>query len=247
MNDFLNWLITSVHSVDWLLRDLIAGLAIMLETSLFVGLIMPGDTVVLVAATGVQNFWEFSVLLCFVLLGSLIGESIGFWIGRLFGARIRASKLGQRIGDKNWQIADTFVETRGGIAIAVSRFLPVLHSLVPVTAGMTKMSYRTFISWTFGACAVWGAAYVGLGWWAHDTYDRYLSNLKAGGYIFAGIVAVVLIVISLVKKRLSGTAERMIAKGEAARASVAGGVRLTDAEIAVETEIETSKPNLKLE
>jgi hypothetical protein len=112
---------------------------------------------------------------------------------------------------------------------------------------MTKMTYKTFIRWTVGACAVWGAAYVGLGWWAHDTYDRYLSNLKAGGYIFAGIVAVVLLVISIVKKRLSGTAERMISKGEAARASVAGGVQLTPSEVAAEEAIESAKPDLKLE
>lgn len=216
MNDFVNSLLTAIHQVDWLLRDLIAAFAIMCETSLFVGLIIPGDTIVLVAATGVQNIFDFFGLLGFVVLGSLIGESVGFWIGRAFGPRIRASKLGQRIGETNWMIADEFVETRGGWAIAVSRFLPVLHSLVPVTAGMTRMRYRTFIRWTVGACTVWAAAYVALGWWAHDTYDRYLSNLKSGGYIFAGLVVVILVLVSLGKKRLEGTAERMIAQAEAA-------------------------------
>jgi len=216
VNDFVNSLLTAIHQVDWLLRDLIAAFAIMCETSLFVGLIIPGDTIVLVAATGVQNIFDFFGLLGFVVLGSLIGESVGFWIGRAFGPRIRASKLGQRIGETNWMIADEFVETRGGWAIAVSRFLPVLHSLVPVTAGMTRMRYRTFIRWTVGACTVWAAAYVALGWWAHDTYDRYLSNLKSGGYIFAGLVVVILVLVSLGKKRLEGTAERMIAQTEAA-------------------------------
>jgi membrane-associated protein len=216
VNDFVNYLLTTIHQVDPLMRDLIAAFAIMCETSLFIGLIIPGDTVVLVAATGVQNIYDYLGLLGFVLLGSLIGESIGFWIGRIFGPRIRASKLGQRIGETNWKIADEFVETRGGWAIAVSRFLPVLHSLVPVTAGMTSMRYRTFIRWTFGACAVWASAYVSLGWWAHDTYDRYLSNLKSGGYIFAGLVVVILVLVSLGKKRLEGTAERMIAQSEAA-------------------------------
>ena len=216
MNDFVNYLLTTIHQVDPLMRDLIAAFAIMCETSLFIGLIIPGDTVVLVAATGVQNIYDYLGLLGFVLLGSLIGESIGFWIGRIFGPRIRASKLGQRIGETNWKIADEFVETRGGWAIAVSRFLPVLHSLVPVTAGMTSMRYRTFIRWTLGACAVWASAYVSLGWWAHDTYDRYLSNLKSGGYIFAGLVVVILVLVSLGKKRLEGTAERMIAQSEAA-------------------------------
>jgi membrane protein DedA with SNARE-associated domain len=216
VNDLINNLLTAIHQVNWLLRDLIAAFAIMCETSLFVGLIIPGDTIVLVAATGVQNIFDFFGLLGFVVLGSLIGESVGFWIGRAFGPRIRASKLGQRIGETNWMVADEFVETRGGWAIAVSRFLPVLHSLVPVTAGMTRMRYRTFIRWTVGACAVWAAAYVALGWWAHDTYDRYLSNLKSGGYIFAGLVVVILVLVSLGKKRLEGTAERMIAQAEAA-------------------------------
>ena len=224
MNDLINNLLTAIHQVNWLLRDLIAAFAIMCETSLFVGLIIPGDTIVLVAATGVQNIFDFFGLLGFVVLGSLIGESVGFWIGRAFGPRIRASKLGQRIGETNWMVADEFVETRGGWAIAVSRFLPVLHSLVPVTAGMTRMRYRTFIRWTVGACTVWAAAYVALGWWAHDTYDRYLSNLKSGGYIFAGLVVVILVLVSLGKKRLEGTAERMIAQAEAAeQLNVAGG------------------------
>lgn len=215
MNELINWLLTSVQSLGWGARDLIAGLAILMETSLFVGLVMPGDTVVLVAATGVQNFPDFLGLLGCVVVGSLVGESIGFWVGRTFGLRIRRSKLGQRIGDKNWDIADRFVETRGGVAVAVSRFLPVLHSLVPVTAGMTRMRYSNFIRWTLGACTVWASAYVGVGWIAHQAYDQYLSNLKIGGFVFAGGIIVVLIVVNLVKKRLEGTAERMIAETEA--------------------------------
>lgn len=210
MNDLINWLLTSVQHLGWGTRDLVAGLAIALETSLFVGLIMPGDTVVLVAATGVQNFPDFLGLLGCVVLGSLIGESVGFWVGRAFGPRIRRSRLGQRIGDSNWQLADRFVATRGGLAVGVSRFLPVLHSLVPVTAGMTRMTYRTFIRWTLGACTIWASAYVGLGWLAHNAYDQYLSKLKIGGFIFAGLVIVVVVIFSLVKKRLEGTAERMI-------------------------------------
>lgn len=152
VNEILDWLLTTVQSVDPLTRNLLAGLAIMLETSLFVGLVIPGDTVVLVASTGVTDLSDFFFLLSCVLLGSLLGESFGFWIGRLFGERIRYSKLGNRIGEKNWKMADAFIESRGGLAVAISRFLPVLHSLVPVVAGASKMRYRVFIRWTVGAC-----------------------------------------------------------------------------------------------
>lgn len=223
MNEILDWMLATVQSVDPLLRNLLAGLAIMLETSLFVGLVMPGDTVVLVASTGVQDLPDFFFLLGFVLAGSLVGESIGFGVGRLFGARIRASKLGQKIGENNWKMADTFIETRGGIAVAISRFLPVLHSLVPVVAGASVMKYRLFIRWTLAACAVWASAYVGVGYLAHSSYDQLAANLKFGGLIFVAIILVFVTLVHFGKKRLEKTAERMIAESEAAAASVAGG------------------------
>lgn len=209
MNDILNWLLDTVQSVSPVLRDFLAGLAILFETSLFIGLIIPGDTVVLVASAGVTDIADFFFLLGAVLLGSLIGESLGFLLGRLFGKRIRYSKLGQRLGESNWQLADRFVEKRGGIAVAISRFLPMLHSLVPVVAGMTKMRYRTFISWTVSACAVWASAYVSVGYLAHSAYDQIASKLKWGGFVFAGIILAFVIFAHFAKKRLERAAEEM--------------------------------------
>jgi membrane protein DedA with SNARE-associated domain len=217
VNQVLDWLLTNVQSVDPILRNLLAGLAIMLETSLFVGLVIPGDTVVLVASTGVQDIGDFFLLLGFVLLGSLIGESFGFWIGRLFGPRIRASKLGQRIGESNWKMADAFIEARGGLAVAISRFLPVLHSLVPVVAGATTMRYRVFIRWTIAACAVWASAYVSVGYLAHTSYDQIGTNLKYGGLIFVAIILVFVTIIHFAKKRLEKTAINMVETDKASK------------------------------
>jgi membrane protein DedA with SNARE-associated domain len=217
VNQVLDWLLTNVQSVDPILRNLLAGLAIMLETSLFVGLIIPGDTVVLVASTGVQDIGDFFLLLGFVLLGSLIGESFGFWIGRLFGPRIRASKLGQRIGESNWKMADAFIEARGGLAVAISRFLPVLHSLVPVVAGATTMRYRVFIRWTLAACAVWASAYVSVGYLAHTSYDQIGANLKYGGLIFVAIILIFVTIIHFAKKRLEKTAIKMVETDKASQ------------------------------
>ena len=210
MNEILDWLLNTVQSVDPTLRNLLAGLAIMLETSLFVGLVMPGDTVVLVASTGVTDLADFFWLLGAVLLGSLIGESIGFGIGRLFGERIRRSKFGQKIGEKNWQLADNFIEARGGIAVAISRFLPVLHSLVPVVAGATKMRYRVFIRWTFAACAVWASLYVGVGYLAKESYEQIGGTLKFGALAFIAIILIFVTLVHFAKKRLEKTAVKMV-------------------------------------
>jgi membrane-associated protein len=210
VNEILDWLLEAVSGINPIWRNLAAGVAIMLETSLFIGLIVPGDTIVLVASTGVSDLPDFFTLIGFVLVGSLIGESIGFSIGRLFGKRIRGSKLGQRFGEHNWKRADIFVAKRGGPAVAISRFLPVLHSLVPVVAGATKMSYKTFISWTFGACLVWASTYVGIGYIAKASYQEVASNFKFGALIFAGIIALFIFIVHLAKKKISKAADAMI-------------------------------------
>ena len=62
VNEFLTWMLDVVQGVDPVVRTLIAGLAIMLETSVLVGLVVPGDTIVIVASTAVANPLEAVVL-----------------------------------------------------------------------------------------------------------------------------------------------------------------------------------------
>jgi len=137
VNEILTWLLDVVQNVDPVLRTILAGVAVMLETSVLVGLIVPGDTMVIVAGTAIASPLEGVILASAVVVGALLGESGGFWLGRYFGPRIRASKLGQKLGERNWERADRYLRRRGGPAIFLSRFLPVLHSLVPLTVGMS--------------------------------------------------------------------------------------------------------------
>ena len=203
MNDALTWILDSVRQVDPVLRVLIAGIGMLLETSILVGLIVPGDTIVLVSATGITGLSQYFALLVTVIVGSLTGESIGFALGRFFGPRIQASRLGQRLGERNWLRAETYLDRRGGIAVFVSRFLPVLHALIPLTVGMSTMSYRKFLSWTAPACILWAVAYVSVGWLAAGSYRELSTQLHSAGYLFAGIIAVFLVIVLLVKKAIT--------------------------------------------
>lgn len=202
MNDFFNWLLATVHSVNPGLRVLIAAVAMMFETSILLGLIVPGDTVVLVAATAVRTPLEGVALGLGVIAGSLVGESFGFWLGHHFGPRIRRSRLGRRVGEHNWVRAETYLDRRGGIAVAISRFLPVFHSLVPLVVGTSAMRYRTFIAWTVPACAVWAAIYISLGAFAAKSYLDLEGKLQWAGYIFLAIIVVALVIIYLIRKAL---------------------------------------------
>jgi membrane-associated protein len=208
VDDILSWILSTVQGVDPVLRTLLAGLAITLETSILIGLIVPGDTIVLVASTGVANAVEYVALIIVVVIGSLCGETIGFALGRYFGPKIRASRAGRRLGEDHWVRAENYLDRRGGIAVFISRFLPVLHSLVPLTVGMSNMSYRKFIAWTTPACIIWATAYASVGWAAAESYRELSDRLHDAGYIFAAIFAVFAILVLVVKKVLARTEAR---------------------------------------
>ncbi|WP_423917512.1 DedA family protein [Frigoribacterium sp. 2-23] len=208
MNDVLGGLLDFVQSIDPLLRTLLAGVAMMFETSVLLGLVVPGDTVAIVAATAVATPVEFVGLVIALVVGALTGESVGFALGRWFGPRIRSSALGRRIGVHNWDRAERYLARRGGVAVFVSRFLPVLHSLIPLTVGTSPMRYRTFLAWTTPACILWALAYVSVGAAAAGSYRELADRLHYAGYVFVAIIVIFAAAVFAVKKVLQKREER---------------------------------------
>jgi membrane-associated protein len=208
MTDYLGIVLDTVRHVDPLLRLAIAFAGMFCETSILIGLLVPGDTIVLVSATAIGSWAEWAALLVTVIVGALCGESVGFALGRWFGPRIQHSRLGRRLGETNWVRARTYLARRGGVAIFVSRFLPVLHALIPLTVGMSSMSYRRFITWTAPACAVWAGAYVSVGWLAAGSYRQLSGQLHFAGLIFAGIIIVFLVAALLIRRAVERSEAR---------------------------------------
>ncbi|UTT62013.1 DedA family protein [Microcella humidisoli] len=202
MNELLDAILDLVQGVDPVLRTALAGLFIMLETTILLGLVVPGDTVVLVASTAVDSPAEYWALTITVIVGALTGASLGFAIGRFFGPRLRASRLGRRIGEKNWRRAESFLDHRGGIAVFISRFVPVLHSLTPLVVGMSGLRYRTFMLWLTPACILWAFAYVTVGSAAAEGYRSIAEQLDYAALIFVGVIAGFWLLVFAVKKLL---------------------------------------------
>jgi len=225
VNEILDWILSTVQSIDPVLRTVVAGIAIMLETSVLVGLVVPGDTVVIVAATAVGSVPEGFVLGAAVVVGSLAGESIGFALGRWLGPRIRFSRLGQRIGEANWVRSELYLRRRGGPAIFLSRFLPVLHSLVPLTVGMSGFSYRRFIAWTAPACLIWTSLYVGVVAVAARTYREISDNIQYAGYLFVGVIVLFLLAAYLIKRIIARREARHLAIDAATSLPADGDVK----------------------
>lgn len=208
MNDAIDSFLGFIQDMDPVLRTVLAGVAIMLETSVLVGLIVPGDTVVLVASTGVDGILEYLSLAVVIIAGALVGESIGFAIGRYFGPKLREGKLGAKLGPERLAKADRFVDRRGGIAVFVSRFLPVFHSVVPMVAGMSAMPYRRFMAWTAPACTLWAFIYVSVGAGAAETYRELKEQFDWAGWVFIAIFVVFFAILWVVKHFLMRFTDR---------------------------------------
>lgn len=218
----LDFILQIVTSVDPVLRIALAGLAMFLETSILVGLVVPGDTIVIVSSTAVESPLQYIALLFTVITGSLAGESVGFALGRLFGPKLRASRLGQRIGRHHWRTAEHYLERRGGPAVFISRFLPVLHALIPVTVGMSPMRYRRFMAWTAPACAIWALLYVTVGTVVAGGYRNASDQAHYAGYLFVGTIVLFLLLTLGAKTLLHRSQRKHMEHHDEAPDSVSG-------------------------
>ncbi|WP_413320750.1 DedA family protein [Agrococcus sp. 1P02AA] len=207
MDDVIGGFLDAVASVDPLLRTIVAGIAMLLETSVLLGLVVPGDTIVIVAALAVEAWPWWLALIGAIVLGALAGESIGFAIGHWLGPKIDVW-LARRWprASAQWRRTERYLARRGGPAIFLSRFLPVAHSLVPLIVGASAMPYRRFLAWTTPACIVWAAAYASAGWLAGGTYRELADRLHGAGYVMVAVVAAFILLV-WVAKRLIGRYE----------------------------------------
>ena len=200
VTELLHALLEAVRDMDPVLRTCIAGIGMLLETSIFIGLIVPGDSIALVASLGVESGTEFLSLVVALFVGAVAGESIGFWLGRVVGPRLRYGRLGRRLGERNWRVAEHYLGRRGGLAVFLSRFLPVLHALVPLTAGMAGMRYRLFLTWTSGASLLWSILVVSFGAGAAGTFEQLAGRTQAAGLVLVGLVIIIGIALWLAKR-----------------------------------------------
>ncbi|MCO1658165.1 DedA family protein [Pseudonocardia humida] len=194
-----NWMMSLLGALDaipfWQLC-LIVGVMLVLETTVLVGLVTPGEVVLLAAATTVGSAGEYAVMVTVAAGASLAGQTGGYLIGRRFGGRIRGSWAGRKIGEPHWVRAEGVLRGGAGRAIVGSRFLAVAHSLVPVIAGTLRMQLRRFAPYTALGAVLWGLVYVGLGS-AASAAVRHSAHLI--GPVFTGVLVAVVVVVLIVR------------------------------------------------
>lgn len=133
------------------------------DTLLFVaGMIAAGTTA---AAKGGAPHADFRIwqLLVFIPIAAFLGAQLGYLIGRSIGTSM--FKPNARFLKQRYLVeAHAFFEQRGPSAVVITRFVPIIRTLVPLTAGAAKMNYAVFTGFNLIGAVAWGAGLTLLGY-----------------------------------------------------------------------------------
>lgn len=185
-------LLVRLAGVDPVVLYSVAALATALEASLLIGLFLPGDVVVLFVGTTASSPKEFMLAVAAVAMGSVVGEMIGYGIGRRYERRLRSAWIGRKVGQRRWRAADAFFLNRsGGPAVFGARFVAAAHALVPIVAGSARMPARVFLSWTTAGAIVWSLLYVTVGAVAARSAGPSIGSSAAVGHLAFAVVLLV--------------------------------------------------------
>lgn len=134
------------------------------DSLLFVAGMLAAGTAALAESGGEVIDFKLWQLLVFIPIAAILGGQVGYWIGRNVGTAMfkpDARFLKQKYLDE----AHLFFEQRGPFAIVIARFVPIVRTLAPLTAGAARMSYPVFALFNIIGAIVWGVGLVLLGYW----------------------------------------------------------------------------------
>jgi membrane-associated protein len=182
-----------MFNVDHLIATggiLIVAAIIFAESGLLIGFFLPGDTL-LVAAGLAASQGKFSLpgLVIAVALAAILGDNVGYSIGRRAGPRIFKKKDGILFRQEYLQKSEEFYEKHGGKTIILARFTPIVRTFAPVVAGAGKMSRQRFMLFNIMGGILWAGGMSILG------YSIGSRIPKLDHYIELVIVAVMVISI----------------------------------------------------
>jgi membrane-associated protein len=174
MFDSIRLLVHSLYDVQGLIQwggVLLVCLIVFVETGLFVGFFLPGDSLLVTAgvfaATGLLHV---GTLLLFSTLFAIIGDQVGYWIGWRAGQTLYRREDSLLFKRRHLEQASQFYKTYGGKTVILARFMPIVRTFCPPVAGAASMRYRSFFFYN----VVGGSCWVG--------------SMVLGGYFLASLV-----------------------------------------------------------
>ena len=169
----------------------LVALIIFAETGLFVGFFLPGDSLLFVSGLIIANkpspFAEGPLNLLYwvvlIAIAGIIGNAVGFWFGRKSGPLLFERRETWLFKQKHIKQAHDFYEKRGGSAIILARFLPIVRTFAPIVAGVVKMDRKKFFLYNVIGSFAWVASMMLCGYllgeneWVKANFEKIVIGL----------------------------------------------------------------------
>jgi membrane-associated protein len=163
------------------------------ETGLAVGFFLPGDSLLVVsglfAAASKLNIWL--VLLAF-FMGSVLGDSTGYWTGRIMGNALFSREDSRIFKPSRVQKAHDFFERYGVKTVILARFVPIVRTFAPLVIGAAKMPYSQFLPFSIIGGLLWISSMVLAGYFLGGVIERSLG-IRLEDHIEKVVIVVVAI------------------------------------------------------
>jgi membrane protein DedA with SNARE-associated domain len=197
---------------------LIAGGLAFAEAAILVGMVLPGETALLVAGVfcnAKYGHLNLGVMIAIAVVAAIGGDSVGYEFGRHFGPSLRRSRLGEWVGAHRWAAVDGFIHRHGGKAVLLGRLTALLRALMPSMAGMSGMRYRTFLLWNAAGGVIWAPGCVLLGYGFASALDVVGETLTWAPLAILAVVAVAYFALHLRKRKKERAEAAAFARAEA--------------------------------
>ena len=176
---------------------------VFIETGFFVGFFLPGDSLLVTAGIlSAGGVIPLKWLLLPVMFCAIVGDQIGYWIGRSAGAALYRREDSFFFRRSHLQRAHDFYEKYGGRAVILARFVPIVRTFCPPVAGAARMPYTRYLAFDMFGGIFWVGTMILGSYFLGHLIPNIAQRIH---YVIAAVilVSVLPVIVSLVRARRS--------------------------------------------
>jgi membrane protein DedA with SNARE-associated domain len=172
---------------------LLVGLFAFAETGAFVGLVVPGETVMLLGgAVAGQGAISIYLLIAIAWFCAWLGDTTSFFLGRKLGREF-VLKHGPRVGisHERFEKVEDYFDRHGGKTIFIGRWISLVRAFAPFIAGSSGMQYRGFVPYSILGTGLWASLHILVGYFFSNAIETAGKYAAKGAFALATLIVIV--------------------------------------------------------
>jgi undecaprenyl-diphosphatase len=172
---------------------LLVGFFAFAETGAFIGLVVPGETTMLLGgAVAGQGAIDIYLLIAIAWFAAWLGDTTSFFIGRRLGREF-VLRHGPRVGisHERFEKVEDYFSRHGGKTIFIGRWISLVRALAPFIAGSSGMRYRAFVPYSVLGTGLWASAHILVGYFFSRSVETGAEYAGKGAFLLGTLLVVV--------------------------------------------------------